>query len=519
MRFNQTISLIFCVLLTSCVSLPEDYPRTPSFKLDTSDSALAAAFEPELAAHPDQSGAYPLNRGIEALAARVALARAAQKTLDVQYYIWHGDESGFLLLKELLDAADRGVRVRLLLDDLGVGAKDDNIFLLLDAHPNLSVSLFNPIASRESRTLGLLGDPWRLNNRMHNKSMTADNTLTVVGGRNVGNEYFSLNDEFNFADLDVLALGPVAADVTDSFDLYWNSQAAIPISAFHQQGATPAQLEQARQRLDDYLVKTSEPYYAAMEDTPVARQFRSGEIEFFWGQITALYDAPEKSLGDDESVKLLRQLTDILGQATSDVLIISPYFVPGKEGTQKLVDAVKRGLRVRIATNSLAATDVAAVHAGYKKYRRKLLEGGVELFEMMPALNTGQKGIDQFSFSGSSAASLHAKTFIIDGRQVFIGSMNLDPRSVSINTEIGLLVYSPALAELIIDHLEQTYRSGFYTVKLEPENPAKPGSRMQITWIEYRDEEEIRYRKEPHTSFGQRFKVGLISLLPIESQL
>lgn len=216
---------------------------------------------------------------------------------------------------------------------------------------------------------------------------------------------------------------------------------------------------------------------------------------------------------------LLQQLSKSVGQAGSDVLIISPYFVPGKIGTQKLTEMARRGVRVRIATNSLAATDVAAVHAGYKKYRRELLEGGVELFEMMPALSADQEAIDKFSFAGSSAASLHAKTFVIDGRQTFIGSMNLDPRSVSINTEIGLLIDNSELAELIVAHLEKTYRSGFYTLKLEPKNPDSPESKKKLTWIEFRNGEEIRHFEEPYTSFWQRFKVNLISLLPIESQL
>ncbi len=519
MRLSNVVCLICCVLLTSCASLPENYPRTASWKLDTSDSALAAAFESDLAAHPGQSGAYPLSNGIEALAARVAMARAAEKTLDVQYYIWHGDESGRLLLKELLDAADRGVRVRLLLDDLGVGLKNDNTFLLLDAHPNLSVALFNPIALRNARTRGLLTDAGRLNNRMHNKSMTADNTLTVVGGRNIGNEYFALNKDFNFVDLDVLAAGAVSADVTESFDLYWNSQASIPIHAFHREGATQVQHEQAREKLEADVRNESAPYYAAMQGTPFIRDLGSSDLEFFWGQITALHDAPEKSLGDDESVRLLRQLGDSLGQAGSEVLIISPYFVPGEPGTQKLIDMVRRGVRVRIATNSLAATDVPAVHAGYKKYRLELLEGGVELFEMMPALSAGQDAIDKFSFTGSSAASLHAKTFVIDNQQTFIGSMNLDPRSVTINTEIGLLIDNTELAKLIVGYLEQAYRSVFYTVKLEPKDRAKPEGTNHLTWIEFRNGEEIRYHQEPRTSFWQRFKVNLISLLPIESQL
>jgi putative cardiolipin synthase len=514
----RLITLAFCMLVASCASLPENYEREPSWKLDASGSSLATWFEADLAAHPGQSGAYPLNQGIEALASRVVLARTAEKTLDVQYYIWHSDESGRLLLKEVLDAADRGVRVRLLLDDIGVGQANDDAFLVLDAHPNLSVRLFNPIATRDSRTMGMLSDVRRINHRMHDKSMTADNTLTVVGGRNVGNEYFALDEGINFADLDVFAVGPAAADVTDSFDLFWNSMEAIPISAFHERGADADRYQLERERLDAFVRDNCGPYYTAMEATPFTRRFKTHDLPFFWGKIAVLYDSPDKMLAEDDSDVLLRQLADVLGQSQSDLLIISPYFVPGKEGTKKLVEAVQRGVRVRVATNSLASTDVGAVHAGYKKSRIKLLEGGVELFELMPAMGAGGD-VGKLSFSGSSGASLHAKTFTMDRRMTFIGSMNLDPRSVAINTEIGLLIDSPALTDYLENRFDQSFHNLFYTVKLVPKNPAKPEGSKRLEWIEYRGDEEVRYSTEPHTTGWQRFKVNMIGLLPIDSQL
>ena len=247
------LALLCVLLLAGCASLPENYPREESWKLDAADTPLAKAFDARATAHPGQSGAYPLGEGIEALAARVALARAAAESLDVQYYIWHSDTSGRLLIKELLDAADRGVRVRLLLDDLGVGQADDEAFLLLDSHPNVSVSLFNPIASRGSRSMGLLLDPLRLNHRMHNKSMTADSTVTVVGGRNIGDEYFALNELVNFADLDVLAIGPVADQVADSFDIFWNSSVTYPSAPFTRKPPVPAEYAAAREQLNAFV--------------------------------------------------------------------------------------------------------------------------------------------------------------------------------------------------------------------------------------------------------------------------
>ena len=512
----------FCWLITllaACASLPENFTRESSFKLDARHTFLARAFAEKETAHPGLSGAYPLNQGMEALAARVVLARAAEKSLDVQYYIWHNDDAGRLLLKELLDAADRGVRVRLLLDDLGAGQADDQAFIQLDSHPNLSVSLFNPIASRNARTLGLVSDPLRLNRRMHNKSMTADNTLTVVGGRNIGNEYFSLDESVNFADLDVLAIGPVADQVSSSFDAFWNSASAFPISAFHSQATSPEEYQQARLKLDQRVTEHGSTYYAAMRSTSLGLELQARELSFYWGNIVALYDVPEKVLPADDSAVLLKQLGNVLGKAQNDVLILSPYFVPGKEGTAALIAAVERGARVRIVTNSLASTDVAAVHAGYKKSRRALLEGGVELFEMMPQPGVDAASASKFSFNGSSAASLHAKTFVVDHQRVFIGSMNLDPRSVHINTEIGLLIDNAELAQQMLDRLDANLARTCFRAVLEASNPDKPGGRKHLLWLEQRSDDTVRYTKEPQTSFWQRLGVSMISLLPVDSQL
>lgn len=518
MSRTALILLTLCSLLSACASLPENYEREESWRLDGADSGIATLLKADLTAHPGLSGAYPLGTGMEALAARVVLARAAELSLDIQYYIWHSDSAGKLLMKELLDAADRGVRVRLLVDDLGVGAANDDMFLLLEAYPQVSVRLFNPIALRDARTAGMIADPKRINHRMHNKSMTADNLLTVVGGRNIGNEYFSLDELVNFADMDVLAVGPVVDQVSDSFDIFWNSTASIPISAFHGEIPSADELARARKQLDTYIAENGGPYYEAMNQTPLPLDTRSYDIELYWGEITALFDLPGKALGEETDL-LLGQLFHLLGNNRKDLLIISPYFVPGKKGTATLVAAAKQGARVRIFTNSLAATDVGAVHAGYKKYRRKLLEGGVKIFELMPRPSVDETASRKLAFSGSSGASLHAKMYIFDQQRVFIGSMNLDPRSVAINTEIGLLIDNAEMATDLENRLDKGKDNAFYSLALEPKNKDKPGGSKRLVWIEVKDGEEIRYTKEPHTTSWQRFKVGLIGLLPIESQL
>ena len=519
MKVARILAITLTLLsLSACVSLPENYEREPAWKLDGSDSGIAALLEDDFAAHPGLSGAYPLSDGMEALAARVVLARAAEKSLDLQYYIWHSDIAGRILLKELLDAADRGVRVRLLLDDLGVGAADDEGFLLLDSHPNVHVHLFNPIALRNSRTVGLLANPLRLNQRMHNKSMSADNQVTVVGGRNIGNEYFSLDELVNFADMDVLAMGPVVDQVSDAFDIYWNSEAAFPIGAFHENGRSADQLAEVRKKLEAFVARHGDPYYEAMRATPVGIDAEQSQVDPYWGEITALFDLPEKVLGQETDL-LLQQLGGLLGQVQQDILIISPYFVPGKEGTAQLIAARQRGARVRVFTNSLAATDVAAVHAGYKKSRRDLLQGGVELYEMKPTLSGDQNTQQKLSYSGSSGASLHAKMFVFDRQRVFVGSMNLDPRSIDINTEIGLLIDSPELASSLLDRFESRHDRAFYEVRLEPKDTDRPDGRLQLVWIEHNDGEQVRHTREPETTFWQRFSVGFISLFPVDSQL
>jgi putative cardiolipin synthase len=509
-------------LMAGCASLPENIVREETAKLDTTTSSLAQAFAQHATAHPGQSGAYPLGQGKEALAARVTLARRAELSLDVQYYIWHNDDSGRLMLKELLAAADRGVRVRILIDDLGVNAANDDVFRWLDAHPQVSVVLFNPIATRNSRKLGLISDPRRLNRRMHNKSMTADNTVTIVGGRNIGDEYFALNELVNFADMDVLAIGPVADQVVDSFDIYWNSTAAIPISAFHQSPASAEDLAQGRAALNAAVRQSSDTYDDVRRDvlsTSHLAELEAGKLNFYWAGITALYDSPDKAAADHDSELLLQQLGSLLGKAQSDLLIVSPYFVPGKAGTAGLVAAAQRGVRVQIVTNSLAATDVGAVHAGYKKWRRKLLEGGVKLYEMMPsASNAGSDGSKR-SIMGSSGASLHAKLFVIDRQQVFIGSMNLDPRSVQINTEIGLLIDSAEMAGDLLQQIEGFLGLACYRVDLQAVHADQSQGKQQLVWIENSAGEQIRYTDEPKTTFWQRLSVAIISLFPIDSQL
>lgn len=524
------LGLLLAVLLQAgCASLPTDYPRSPSTTLaDTADTRLGRASSRLLAEHPDASGVLLLDRGTDAFLARLALAETAEKSLDIQYYIWHEDTTGKVLAARVLHAAERGVRVRLLLDDIGKAA-DDRHLLALDSHSNIEVRLFNPVAARSTPMLGLLADFSRANRRMHNKSFTADNQATIVGGRNIGDEYFGARPDIEFADLDLLAIGPVVAEVSRQFDAYWNSPLAFPIAALSQHRPSDEDIRQARAGLLEFVQAQKGGSYAqALKSSGLAEALAGGSLAFDHAKVRVVADDPIKVLEEsaDPTTRLLPKLLPEFASLSSELLLVSPYFVPGDTGVDRLRALVQRGVRVRILTNSLASTDVPAVHAGYKRYRRALLEAGVELYELKPTAaqvarrdppSGSRDGGDKPSLSGSSNASLHAKTMTFDRRALFVGSMNLDPRSVFTNTEIGVVVEHPGLTAQRVEKIDSRLPEISFRLELTP--PAGPGSTPGIMWITTRDGQEVRYSSEPMTHAWQRFKIWFYSLLPIEPLL
>jgi len=433
---------VLCILislLAGC-SLPSLEGRTNSKALtqaQASDTRLGQAILPLARAHPDKSGVYPLADAQEAFAARTLLARAAQKTLDVQYYIWHDDITGTLLLDELRAAADRGVRVRLLLDDNGTAGLDEEL-AALDNHPNIEIRLFNPFIVRWPKSIGFVTDFMRANRRMHNKSFTADNQATIIGGRNVGDEYFGAGEAVLFADLDVLAIGKAAGDVSSDFDRYWASKSSYPVSLILPKVGTTI-LPQLKARAESMIQSPAAAQYTqAIKDSPFISNMLKGNLAFEWVDIRMVSDDPAKGLGKASSNGLLiYQLADILGRPTRNVDLISPYFVPTAAGVQVFTKMSQNGVKLRVLTNSLDATDVAAVHAGYAKRREDLLRAGIELYELR-RVSTNDKRNDSAGPFGSSGSSLHAKTFAVDHKRVFVGSFNFDPRSTHLNTENGL---------------------------------------------------------------------------------
>lgn len=346
----------------------------------TIETRLGASALPLVRAHPGKSGVVPLADGREAFAARVLLADAAERTLDVQSYIWHDDMSGNLLFEALRRAADRGVRVRLLLDDNNAAGLDPALSAL-DAHPSFEVRLFNPFPHRRWRVLDYAMDFARINRRMHNKCFTADNQVTIVGGRNVGDEYFGAADEILFVDLDVLVIGPAVNDVSRDFERYWTSESAYPVGRILPP-ASPATLSSvaataARIERDPAAVA----YRHALARQPFVRELLAGTLPFEWATATMVSDDPAKVLGRaPREAMLWHRLRALLGAPTRELTLISPYFVPGASGVDYFAGLAKAGVKVMVFTNSLEATDVAAVHAGYARRRKPLLKAGIALF-------------------------------------------------------------------------------------------------------------------------------------------
>jgi cardiolipin synthase C len=498
------------VILSICAcGLPNGGERTHSAAITGSaDTELAKLVRPRVMAHPGQSGLHSLPDGREALAARIALVDAAQCSLDVQYFIWNKDMSGRVMIERLFRAADRGVRVRLLLDDLGTMPSDTTL-LTIDSHPNIEVRMFNPVALRTPRMIGMIADFGRVNKRMHNKSFTADGQASIVGGRNIGDEYFEARAEMNFADLDVVVIGPVVKEVSAQFDLYWNNPSAVPISNLARQNTTPEQFAEQRANLAAHhqTAKASD-YAQSLRVSEIARQLKSRSLEYDWGKATIIEDHPDKvaTSSDKTETHLAPQLREVVAKTKKELLLVSPYFVPGKQGVELLADVRKRGVRVVVITNSLASTDGVPVHSKYQHYRRSLIDAGIELYEIKPTAGAQLKRRFRQS-AGSSTGGLHAKTFTFDRRIGFIGSYNLDPRSSKLNTEMGVLFDCPQLAKRLPELIERNLDENAYRLALE-------GNRL--VWVTYEDGKEVRYYSEPDAGLVKRIKSQVIGWLPIE---
>jgi putative cardiolipin synthase len=512
---RKLLLLLVLPWLTHCATAPSLHGVQPSYALPPPDGVVPeVAVMRDLEHAPGKSGVRLVEQNALAFAYRAATAVAAVRSIDVQYYIWHDDLTGRLLAAELMKAAERGVRVRVLVDDIDARAKHD-LFRVADQHPNVEVRIFNPFYSR-SGAAGLAAE-WltradRLNHRMHNKAWIVDSRVAIVGGRNIGDEYFGASEHSNFSDLDVVLVGAVVEDVNRAFDQYWNDGNAVPVSRFDDgeeppPDALPKLLEGAR----DYPLQASdEPYIAALRDESTRAELLDRQSPpLRVDAVTLLVDDPAKVGADAtglEASNVLSGLASVMSSASLELLIVSPYFVPRAEGARRLIATAQGGVRVAVATNSLAATDVAAVHTGYARQRRELLKGGVELYEMKRKAGS-EEGRNQISVTGSSGASLHTKALAVDGRIVFVGSYNLDPRSTSLNSEQGIFVESP----VITAQLEELFRID-----------SSGASAWAVTLHEGKlhwDDGTQTYDHAPDASAGRKFQAWIARVLPISSQL
>ncbi len=511
-------ALALSLLLSGC-GLPPPQERTTSQGLEVAETASTPlgkgvdALRRQAGATPDLTGFYALLDAKEAFAARALMARMAQRSLDIQYYIWRGDKTGDLLAHELILAADRGVRVRLLLDDAGTEGLDDTL-LALDSHPLIEVRLFNPFTLRWPKPLGYTTDFFRLNRRMHNKSFTADNQATIVGGRNVGNEYFGATDGVLFADLDLLAVGAIVPAVSKDFDRYWASTVSYPVG---QIVTRPASLSLQGLRAQGHTLLESaqaRDYRDAVAQTPFIQRLVQAQLPMEWVPARLVSDDPAKALGTTQARQLIgTQIRDALGEPEHSLNLVSPYFIPTEEGVQAIAALRDKGVQVRVLTNSAQATDVTVVHAGYAKYRPPLLRHGVELYELRRTAPRYVPDDERQKFAlpalGSSGSSLHAKTMAVDGKRVFVGSFNFDPRSAALNTEMGIVVDSPALATQIEQGFATQIPAMAYRVVLDE----KEG---QLRWHSGVGHPPPVYNTEPDMSLARSLLVWLVAILPVE---
>ena len=436
------------------------------------DTRLGAAILARMADHPGQSGVVPLVDGRDALSARILMARAAEASIDAQYYIWQADTTGWLLLDELRAAADRGVRVRLLLDDNGIPGLD-NVPAALHAHPMIEVRLFNPFVLRQPRLLSYGFDFFRLNRRMHNKSMTIVGVSTILGGRNIGDIYFVYGEGAGYFDLDVLGVGPIAADVATDFDRYWNSASAYPADLIL--GADPGGLVRLAAAASEARESvTASDYLATIDGSALFTQIMAGDPILEWTEVTLMSDDPAKGLGQaDQSALLMARLAPLLVETETSLDVVSAYLIPGRAGTDLFSGLAAEGRVVRLMTNSLAATDVPVVHAAWMNYRPTLLDAGVTILELRPERDVSP-ALDLSAILIGARSSLHAKTFAIDGQSIFVGSFNFDPRSAMLSTEMGVLVESPRIAVALSQALDA--RGMVYEVR-----PSHRGSSRSCT--------------------------------------
>ncbi|MFW2078556.1 phospholipase D family protein [Acinetobacter sp. ULE_I010] len=513
------LSCSILLSLSACTTLPKQQNIQPeyAYDIDTQQTDLAKIITPLKQQNPELTGYHVLYDPLEAIAARINLIERAEKTLDLQYYIWDNDKIGSLALYKIIEAADRGVKVRLLIDDNNAG-KMEGVYLALDQHPNIEVKLFNPYRFRRLRPIDMVLDLKRINRRMHNKTFTADNQISLIGGRNMSNQYYNVSDSYQFSDVDVMLVGQAVDDITHSFDEYWNHSYAYPVRNIINHNTYTLRYDGLKEQLTKHYQEiTVQNYLDLSNRTHDFDQWLDHNIQLDWVKAEVVKDAPDKIRARAKKEQHLNfQMVKRLENPEHSVDLISAYFVPQKQGEAKLIELAKDGVQVRVLTNSFKANDVALVHAFYAKYRIDLLKNGVELYEFLPAISEenlypNSKEISKqtkVSLKGLSRSSLHAKLMALDNKQVFIGSFNFDPRSANLNTEIGVIINSPPLANAVHKTMDVNLKKYAYKLVLD--------SQQKINWLKETPQGIVTLRKEPKMKWWQKAGVKIISWLPIE---
>ena len=503
--FQFQISLVV-VLAGGCATVPLDQPKSYSEAItDTADTHFGKLANGWVDLHEQKSGFFPLVQGMDALGARLDMANKAEKSLDLQYFLMKDDKAGLVIMNSLLGAADRGVRVRFLLDDIFTTATDRNLSLI-NQHPNIEVRLFNPISRRGLHFVNLAGDFKQANRRMHNKTFTVDNAISVVGGRNLADEYFQLKEESVFSDFDILAFGPIVREISTSFDAYWNHALAVPAEqVLNRQHIEP--LESERRRISEESDDVYASVYRQALESDLLQDLITGMQDLFVADARVMSDDPDKLVNEvgEEHMQLVTELDALLRRAEQELMFIAPYYVPGDDGVQYARDLVSRDLRVLMVTNSLRSNNHIAAHSGYARYRRDVIDAGVELYEVRANAGREVQGGE-----GPEALTMHTKLTLIDRRYLLVGSLNLDPRAIELNSEFGLLIESEALTGAIASAIDDTITTFAYHVVKDDKG--------RLEWRGNVGGVEVVETSEPLASGWRRFKAWFMKIVP-ESQL
>lgn len=502
----RLVAVSLVATLSACSTIPADTTKAYQAHIPlNAATTLGKHYNEWVAEHRDESGFIPLVDGLAAFGARLRLIEAATQSIDMQYFLIKADDAGNIIAGSLLQAADRGVRIRILLDDVFTSATDEELGLL-DQHDNIEVRLFNPVSRRGLYYLNYAADFKRANRRMHSKSFTVDSATTIVGGRNIADEYFQINSDVEFLDFDVFAIGPVVSEVADQFDDFWNAPSAIPLATIYPTFSQP-ELNAAQRDIDDDMRNRERSIYSAAVNSEYMQSVADGSVQGYAAPATLLNDSSDKLSNpvDQQYMTVAAALVEKIQAARKSVVIVTPYFVPRKSGIQFWKSVTDRGVEVTVITNSLASNNHLAVHSAYSAYRKQMLQLGATMYEARAS------AIEKLADSNDTEAlTLHTKLISIDGRYLFVGSLNLDPRSIAINAEMGLLIDSQEMATKLQQGLDADLERTAYKLSLDDKN--------NIVWTTSIDGEPVEYYKDPEAGLWKRFMAKLYRILP-ESQL